>query len=226
MACPVRKFFIVTVFTASAAFAVSAQSYTLSPGDSIIGTTVFDDVTVFNIQQNNITSGTLDISYEKIGASIPTGWSALICDNSTCYPDLHQSGNMAPVPPAGYGLLSLHITPHVNSGTAIIQYAVWETSNPALKDTLTWLITSNPTGINETAINPLTIFIFGNALHIQKNNQDITSVRIMDINGKISKQLSIAGNEMEVDIFDLAKGIYFVQTICNRALFTKKVFVQ
>jgi hypothetical protein len=45
----------------------------------------------------------------------------------------------------------LHITAHVNYGTATVRYAVWDIANPEIKDTLTYILTISATlGISET----------------------------------------------------------------------------
>jgi hypothetical protein len=124
-----------------------AQNYVLSPGDSIVATASFDDLVVYNILQNNISTDTIWLSYEKIISEIPPGWNALSCDNVNCYSYLKENGDMLPVVVGEYGLMSMHVTAHTNPGTALIRYAIWEKANPSQRDTLTWIITAPLTDI-------------------------------------------------------------------------------
>src|SRR6185436_17976797 len=129
---------LAAAITWAAADASLGQNYTLDPADSIVATAQFDDLTVYNILQNNISSDTLFMSWQKVSADVPALWEALICDNNNCYNDLKENGIMHPVPQSEYAFLSVHVTPHTNRGTAIIRYVVWETNNPVSRDTLTW----------------------------------------------------------------------------------------
>src|SRR5580765_5952300 len=74
-----------------------AQSFTNVPNDSIVDTAPMDEPTVFDIVQNNTQPDTVILSWEKVSASVPDQWQALICDNNVCYPDLHESSTMLPV---------------------------------------------------------------------------------------------------------------------------------
>jgi len=217
-----KKIILITVKVIVLPLFCYAQSYTLSPGDSVIASAPFGYFSAFNIQQNNNTANTISVSWEKVSAVLPPSWTALICDNSICYPDLHQSGIMDPILPTGYGILSLHITPQVNPGTAVIQYAVWETSNPAIKDTLTWVINSSPTGISEIQQNQICILLSESTLQIN-NNKFFNQLRLIDLNGKVAEEYSIGSEEKQFDVSGFSPGIYFVEAKGSQGNFVKKV---
>ena len=118
-----------------------AQTYTNSPNDTIQITGGMEDLETLTIQQINISSDTITFKWKKISESVPANWEASVCDNQFCYTSLIDSGTMNPVSKPDYGLVLLHITAHVNYGTATIRYAVWDSKYPAKKDTLTFIMT-------------------------------------------------------------------------------------
>ena len=117
-----------------------SQSYTLNPGDSVQFTGVFDHLQTLSIEQVNVTADTIQFAWRKVSESVPQNWEALVCDNVMCNTSLVDSGTMNPVMPGDYGFVLLHITPHVNYGTAVVRYAVWDIANDSMKDTLTYIL--------------------------------------------------------------------------------------
>ncbi len=104
-----------------------------------------EDLETLSIQQLNISTNNITLMWKKIYESVPPIWEASVCDNAFCNTSLVDNGIMNPIFPNDFGLLLLHITPHVNYGTAVVRYAVWDIANPALKDTLTYILTVNTT---------------------------------------------------------------------------------
>lgn len=201
---------LAAVLNCAVADALFAQNYTLTPGDSIVATAQFDDLTVFNILQNNISTDSLFLEWEKVSAELPLNWEATICDNSNCFTDLKESGDMLPVVPGEYGFLSLHITPHLNSGFAIIRYRVWDIKNPAIIDTLTWIVSAGITGIENQSL-PVSLFLCGDQLTIQEAIGSNSEMYILNMEGKV--MLRIKGQSLHnttVDVSDFPSGIYLL----------------
>lgn len=202
-----------------------AQTFTNVPNDSIVGSALMDEVTVFDIVQNNIQPDTIILSWAKVSASIPDQWEVLICDNQVCYPDLHLGSTMLPVYTGQNGLMSLHITPHTNSGIAIVRYAIWDNDYPMVTDTLTWIISSFQTGINAIQQNGFTVFISGNNLVIKKNNSIVNHFQIFDERGKILKQFSLDENVINFNVSNFPEGIYFVRAGSSERTFVQKILI-
>ncbi|CAN5618435.1 hypothetical protein BH11BAC1_BH11BAC1_20120 [soil metagenome] len=120
-----------------------AQTYSISPNDTIQLTGALEDLQTLSISQINTSADTLNLMWRKVSESVPPNWDAYVCDNSICYTTLEDSGSMNPVLPSDYGFVLLHITPHVDYGTALIRYSVWDINNPGSIDTLTFRLTVN-----------------------------------------------------------------------------------
>jgi hypothetical protein len=110
-----------------------AQSYTNSPGDSIVRTTTVGGHTiVMNITQVHPTNDTLHFHWKKQFVSLPSGWIASICDNGLCFTSLVDSGMMIPIVPGDNGLMSIHCEADSNPVLGIIRYTLYE-ERPHLK---------------------------------------------------------------------------------------------
>lgn len=205
---------------------LQAQDYTLIPGDSIVEQILPDDLSVFNFLQENTTTDTLHLSWEKVSDDVPDDWIALICDNSICYPDLKENGTMLPVVPGEYGLLSLHITATGSGGIAIIRYAVWETSNEMEKDTLTWVIQSVNTGQETLETNDLYHFTAGEQLIIHSSQALNGSARMMNMQGAVCVKTTFSGFKNYFDISKLTTGIYILELTAAASTLRSKIWIQ
>jgi hypothetical protein len=208
-----------------------AQTYSLVPNDSINITGTLEDLQTLSIQQLNISSNTIQLKWKKVSESVPALWEAVVCDNQVCYTSLVDSGMMNPVIPTDYGFVLLHITPHVNYGTAIVRYAVWDTANAAIKDTLTFVLTVNNTaGITETETeNSFSIFpnpAKGN-ISIVSNLPSGFQVLITDVSGKEIKKGVSKTNSISVSTENFRSEVYTISIIINNEIINvKKILVQ
>lgn len=225
-----KQFSIITITTFAISLTVAhpspAQSYTITPNDSILATGTMDIETSYDIVQTNNYPDTIFLYWEKVSAVLPDQWVALICDNNLCYNGLLQGGNMDSMFQGHDGLLSVHVTPHANAGKAIIRYAVWDISNASLKDTLTWVINANPTGISPLTQNSTIIFISGNNLVVQNNDRQLTHIRVSNLEGRILLESSLTDNKMLFYVSNFSTGTYFVQATGTNRTFTRKVLIQ
>lgn len=206
-----------------------SQSYSITPNDTFEVVGYLEDLQTLTIFQQNNTNDTLYFQWQKVSENVPANWDANICDNEVCYTILMDSGTTNPVYPTEAGFILLHVTPHVNYGTAIIRYAVWDIANPSLKDTLTFITTVNaPSAIAETE-NKNVFSVFPNPvsdlLNIQFSNNEEHIVSIYNSKGeKISSAVSTQNTELETRNF--LNGIYTVSISDSKSFFTKKIIIQ
>ena len=129
----------------------SGQSYSITPNDTFEMTGYMEDLQTLTISQLNISSDTIVLGWKKVSDTVPLDWEASICDNRICYTVLMDSGTMNPIARTETGFLILHIVAHVNYGSAIVRYAVWDIQTPGLKDTVTFIMsTIGSSGITES----------------------------------------------------------------------------
>ncbi len=164
--------------------AAFAQSYTLTPNDTVTAYGILDDLQTISIQQQNTSGDTLWLQWEKVSAVIPSGWDASVCDYSWCYTTLEDTGTMDPVLPTEYGLILIHCTPHISPGTAIIRYAVWDVQSPAQRDTLTFIVDVAATGIADEKTAPVKIVVNNGRLLLSEVPEAADSFSIIDQSGR------------------------------------------
>jgi hypothetical protein len=222
------------VLSVAAIFAATdfsfAQSFSNTPNDTINISGILEDLETLSIQQVNISTDTVTLQWEKVSESVPALWEASICDNSTCNTSLVDSGMMVPVLPTDYGLLLIHITSHVNYGTAVIRYAVWDIATPTLKDTLTYILTVNGTaGLSEVE-NKIAVSIFPNpsqgVFNVTSKQDDIKMITVSDNIGRMILQENINAKSAFVNLTNEAKGIYFLKIQTAKATETVKLIAE
>lgn len=216
---------LVAVFTA-ANTSYAQTTFTNTPQDTLLDTMPLESGKVVDFTQQTITGDTLHLAWEKISESLPTGWIAYLCDYGNCYTTLPQSGTMYPVPPSDYGLMSLHIEAHTNFGTAVVRYALWDINTPNERDTLTWIITSNTTGIHAAEKgHELNVYSAGHTLYVQNPELNTITIEIYDLAGKFQFRYIASTSREILDMNFLADGLYTLCVWDNNKRFTNKIYI-
>ncbi len=190
-----------------------SQSFYETPNDTVELTGMKEDLQSLMISQLNTSADTIRVKWQKVSEAVPSNWDATICDNSICYASLVDSGRMIPTAPGATSFLLLHVTAHVNFGTAIVRYAVWDETTPAQRDTLTFIVhitaTAGITGANDASgiriyPNPVT-----NILQIRSDLGTDITFRVTDLSGKEVQRGSMISS-VSVSTDGLPSGCYFV----------------
>ena len=180
----VHKTWVIAAMMMTATIRLSAQSYTNTPGDTLIQYLSLEQPSVMNIIQHHPTSDTLIFKWRKIEVDMPVAWSASLCDNGACFTTLRDSGMMIPIIPGDDGLMSLHCTPHGTPGTAIIRYALYTTQTPLHIDTLTWIIHASTTGVESATLSAPNIYSYGGHIYLKDISSSFTDMKIYCIDGR------------------------------------------
>ncbi|MBP7388752.1 MAG: T9SS type A sorting domain-containing protein [Chitinophagales bacterium] len=206
-----------------------SQSYSITPNDTFEVVGYLEDLQTLTISQQNNTADTLYFQWKKVSESVPANWEASVCDNEVCYVSLVDSGTTNPVFPTEAGFILLHVTPHVNYGTAIIRYAIWDINNPILKDTLTFITTATaPSAITETG-SKSTFATFpnpaNNNINIQFSDNEEYNMAIFNPLGQwIFSGVFTANSQLSTA--NWLNGIYTISISDNKSSFTKKIIIQ
>ena len=215
---------VITAILAATTFSF-AQSYTISPNDTFFVNAMMEDLETLTINQVNSTTDTLYLKWEKISESVPALWEASVCDNQICYTTLVDSGSMNPIYPSDFSFLLLHITAHVNYGTAIIRYAVWDINFPMQRDTLTYIMNVTTTGIAATNLETPLVWFAENKIHLQNINENFSSLSVNDLSGKEIFKTNI-NRKNKIDLPTLPTSVYIIQLSGKQKQFQQKIFIQ
>lgn len=220
---------LVAVILAATDFSYS-QSYSITPNDTFQTVGFMEDLETLTISQLNITSDSILMKWKKVSQDVPANWEATVCDNHICNTSLVDSGKMNPIIPTESGFLLLHITAHVNYGTAIIRYAVWDMANPSSKDTITFIMTVNePSAIVETENkNFFTIFPIptSDLANIQFRDNEAHTISIYNsIGDKVYSAVST--RDSKIATRNIPNGTYTISiSRDNKSSFSKKIIIQ
>ena len=215
----------VAVLITAAGTSVAQVNFITTPQDTIVDNIPLESAKVLDFKQQAVTFDTLHLAWQQVSVSQPSQWETFLCDNGTCYTYLPLSGAMYPVPPSDYGLLSLHIKPRTNFGTATIQYAVWDLSNPSQKDTLTWVITSNTTGINGLSEDKPQVYTNQKTLFINNMKHVGNSIILYDLSGREILRHSAFSERETIDLHSINDGIYIIEITGGGLQWSEKIFV-
>ncbi len=191
-----------------------AQKTIITPGDTIERVSTMEDLETLTVFLHSLSSSTVVFKWQKLSESLPADWEATVCDNKICYTRLEDSGTMNPVDSSESAFLLLHITSHVNYGTATVRYVVWDAQYPLLTDTLTYIVRVEPfTGIKE-GDKAATACVYPNPanrhFHIQTNESAIFEYQIADIRGRIMEYGTCSTGSLTLNIRGYRTGLYFV----------------
>ncbi len=207
-----------------------AQSYSITPNDTVEVAGVMEDLQTLTISQLNTGNDTLYFQWEKVSESVPQNWEASVCDNEVCYTSLMDTGTTNPVFPTESGFILLHITPHVNYGTAIIRYAIWDINYPTTKDTLTFILHVNET----SAINRLyrsryfsiTPNPVGNNLTISTDMKSGFQFAITNSSGQKICSENENATDFSISTENIPSGIYIASLSGNNFFLTQRIIIQ
>lgn len=201
---------------------IIAQSYYQSPNDSIVANAVYDDVNVYNIQQINTSTDTLRFVWKKLLVSLPSTWEASICDAGHCYTSIVDSSEMNATFPGDAGLISLHLNPHFEAGTGVVQVVMNEKNEPMDLDTLTWIITANGALSTGNIIDKDSISFYPNPVNdyliIANSYLQNFQFTIHDVFGnKVLQNYSSSKSEF-IDTKNFSNGIYILSIFSNNKI--------
>ena len=199
-----------------------AQSYTHSPNDTIIANANYDDFNVYNIIQLHPTNDTLFFKWKKLNVTMPNTWEASICDVGHCYTSIVDSSSMDAVVTGDIGLISLHLNPHFQSGTGIVQVLFWEASTPTQIDTLTWIISTTPLVIeNQNVKNNISIYPNPTTeiLNISTPFENGFDYVLTNITGRIIYQNHSNSKNTFLQTSHFANGNYFLTVLNNKTIY-------
>ncbi len=192
-----------------------SQSYSISPNDTIEVNAVMDDLHTLIISQINSTSDSLFLKWAKVSSNVPAGWEISICDNQLCNTNLADSGSMKPVLAGEYGFLLIHATPHLDSSTAIVRYAVWDSITPSQRDTLTWIIhilpSTNTNKINSKKVDLIYPNPANESFYISTTNQFAASYILYDSQFRNVQTGNLDFDRTRISSIDLSSGMYFIR---------------
>ena len=209
-----------------------AQSFSFYPTDSIVVNPPANTYSQYYIYQSNDSEGDIYLSAEIIYNDIPSTYDGMVCIEGACmgyFPPVGTIANMTPINDTSSGYVRLTINPFNYTDQASIRIRVFNTNKPADSDTATFILFSQPVGLVEL-VDDSRIQIFPNPAKNKLNiNLDGTieadQISIVDLNGNEVILHSLSKPSFDIDISNLASGVYIVQTLTNSGVINRQKIV-
>ena len=187
---------------------------------TLTATAPYDYYSDFKIFITNLQpSDSLSITWQRISNTLPSAWDYSICDFGSCFIGIPNGNTMSKIPPGATEYFKLSINPANNAGSGMVELLVYETGNQGNADTLTYSITSTPTGISINSVTENQITIFPNPakdnLNVKLDSySSINSVAIFNVIGKKIMDVSVSKNAInKISLNEIPAGIYFIQYV-------------
>lgn len=191
-----------------------AQQYSISPSHTIYVNAPYENFSIFDIYQHNITNNSIILEWELISNDLVSGWDFSLCDFGACYAGIPPAGRMDTVYAGGEGFLGLNIDPRTIPGTGTVRIYVYEASQPDDGDTLTWVVTAGPDGVG-TGMSP-GISVYPNPatdivnIDLRQAVTPIVSISLLNMLGQQVAGKAVENKIEQLDISNLPEGTYLL----------------
>jgi hypothetical protein len=212
-----KKLLLALFLVAFSGVALAQKRYSITPGHVLIDKVKSGGITSFKIYQQNISNSDLILKWQLISDEVVKGWDYSSCAYGICYAAIPDTlCTMNPIAPGDEGFLSLLINPMDIPGTGKATLYLYDSENPSVKDTVTFIITSEPgNGIHKDVLanawsvypNPASEMVNIKIDHGGSSG----SIRIMDVIGQTVYQTSANTGLNPIPVSSLSAGIYFVR---------------
>lgn len=216
---------LVAILLAFGFASVQAQSFSVSPSNSVSATVYENGLIDMNIDFQNLTQDSLSLQWETMNNSLNSNWQITLCDYGACYFGVPTGKVMDPVPPGDKGFLKLSITVDNTTGPAAVSFKVWEEGVPSTEEIVTFNldVILNAAGITlekqvQMFPNPVS-----NTLNFQLPEK-LTGSELMLFNaqGAVVATQTIAAGQTEVDVTALPVGTYFARLTTKEGVVSKR----
>jgi hypothetical protein len=229
-----KHFLLSSLLIFSLSIESNAQTaFSWSPNDTIETVIASNSYTELKIDEINETGGDLNLSVEVVYRNIPAGWDGMICIEGLCLgtvPVVGTTADMATVNSTTNGWTRWTVNPLGDLGSAELRVRVYDKDNPTDGDTATWIVTSEPLGLQDYEEsgnfriypNPASEFVT-----IDNNNQ-IDILEFYTIQGKLVKTETLSSAiKQTIYVHDLPSGLYFVNALSESEITgVRKIFIQ
>jgi hypothetical protein len=195
---------------------LSGQNFIALPNDSIEASFLVNDWASDYIYIRNTASSSVALSYQTISNTMtPAGWDVVLCTNNACFPYVPSSGTFGTVAAGDSAYFHLQCGFMGIAGTQQIRVRIYETNNPAVSDTVTFIYHAlTVIGVNENTFdkflltqnypNPFT----ESTIILYQLSGNSGELIVTDVEGKEVANYSLYSPTGQVAINNLTPGVY------------------
>ena len=207
----------------------NAQSFTISPSDSVSTTEV--DSSLYSTINGQIflynhSSDTVTVKWRLLSDTVPMGWSIMFCDNKNCY-NLPTQQTSLPLVPGDSIDMHAQFSPACISGSGSFSIGALVQKGSTTLASYTFKYSANVTSACVSAINNINnnpaISVFPNPANEQISIGGLiygkhVTIQVIDLKGRvIITENKVADNLINCGISELPSGLYLVKIIDKEA---------
>ena len=209
-----KKILLGIVSTLLMTLPTHAQLFDWKTNDSI---QAYDSIggAYMSLYMENNTEDSLLLDWHFVENTFPAEWEWTLCDYTTCYLVIPDTGSMTTLIDTAEGLLSLSINTNKHPGVGIMRFYVYNELKPVDGDTGTFILNSTYTGINEIYKHISNLEIFPNPtsesfsfLGLQSSPREWW---ILDLSGKTLLHEFVRDMDESYDVSNLPNGLYLLR---------------
>lgn len=205
---------VIFCFVILAAGNASAQSYRVLPDDTLRVTAIANELTIFDIYQENLTQEPLLLGWRTVSNELPEGWDFSVCDLGSCYAGMPVGGEMHPTPVGEKAFLGLNIEPRGVAGTGVARIYVYDTKSPETGDTLTWIVDVANASVPLASVKKAQTYPnpFSRSVTLNFGQTVSGNVVVRDLSGSVVARLRVFQEEaVLLALPEAAPGVYIIE---------------
>ena len=195
-------------------FQSSAQMFDWKTNDSINEIDSLGGAYLSLYMVNN-TSDSLRLDWHFVENSFPPEWDWTLCDYTTCYLILPDTGSMTTLQDKEEGFIGISINTNKHPAYGILRFYVYNDLNPADGDTATFILNSTYTGITENSSIRQNIILFPNPVSHSFSLKNLSGYSgewwLVDLRGKVLCHETIKDKNARYDISNVMAGAYYIR---------------
>lgn len=223
-----KKAILITFLAVWMFASVHAQTFTVTPSNTVNGTVYENSWVNLQIDFNNVSSADVNFDWELVSNTLDTNWSVTLCDFPSCFSYVPNSGSMDPISPGNYGMLKLTIGAGNTLGTGSVSFNVWDEASPNAKELVTFNVNAVVSIEDQMLEGAVTVYPnpAQDRVFIAHNFSTLEPgvVTLLDLNGaEILKETVNSTSNHALDISTLPTGMYLLRYQTENASMTEKV---
>lgn len=186
---------------------------------------------IIDMDATNTNSNTLDILVQRYELDMVEGASSLFCWG-LCFP---PTVSLSPYPVNMGGGQTIessfqgHYMPAGNEGTSTIAYTFFDENNPNDSTMVTVEYKATLTGISKNIANSASVYPNpaneSITIELTEQNQGEVSFQLIDITGKMIREIKTDNQKVQLNTSDISEGIYFYRAVANNKIIASERIV-
>jgi hypothetical protein len=166
----------------------------------------------------------VNVKWEKLSATVATGWDLGFCNNGECLPGLPDSGTFSGLAPGEIGFLKIHTSTYRKAGVTDVLYLIYTDGNRAQADTFNYHIVCEPWAVCNGELCAPQDAVIQKGRNISVTCVEPSRVAVINVKGEL-QLVTTTAHTHELQLEALESGVYVIVTESATSSYSKKVML-